>query len=95
MIIVKFQVEMRVAHSTEEVRNLADQAVDYFTSCVKCGKPIDLNREFYLFTVQCPLSSPFDRVLTCQNTVGLLICCLHLIPEFCLNILARCNLTAC
>ena len=44
---------MRVAHSTEEVRNLADQAVDYFTSCVKCGKPIDLNREFYLFTVQC------------------------------------------
>ncbi|KAL5250616.1 hypothetical protein ACHWQZ_G016373 [Mnemiopsis leidyi] len=65
---VSTTVEMRVAHTTDEVRNLADQAVDYFTSCVKCGKPIDLNRA--------PDSIPeyadpvsyraFRRLLTCQ-----------------------------
>lgn len=65
---VSTKVEMRVAHSTDDVRDIADQAVNYFASCVKCGKPIDLNRE--------PDSIPdyadpvsyraFCKLLTCQ-----------------------------
>ena len=66
------QVEMRVAHTTDEVRNLADQAVDYFTSCVKCGKPIDLNSEFS----KCPVgSADVNQLLSSDFCLNILARC--------------------
>ena len=34
---------MRVVHSTEEIRNITEQAVEYFITCARCGQPVDLN----------------------------------------------------